>query len=140
MDATVKGTLTIMKGEGDGDARFCNEGVVKATGSQGNALLLDASLDVITDSCSTCEEPRWGSVGEVGAVLCFDREATSLKGDFRIGGVLKLWQDVATGGSLLLESGGQISPFGGASFSAGANCPASACQIQGVVSSPLSCQ
>lgn len=140
-DATIRGSLTIMEGFGEGDAHFHNNGVVRAD-VPGYVLRLDASLEGITDTPCPCAKPRWRVDGNSAwmAVLSFERDALCLKGDFRVGGILEVTaSDVSTGGELRLDKCGIIRPQIGGVFNAERACSKSSCTPQMPVTQEVAC-
>jgi hypothetical protein len=115
--AQIHGAGTFLRcGYGAGLAKLRNQGQIKADYS-GLAIILDASLDEISDGESSCSSPNW--YVHTGSVLEFDRSATSLTGDFRICGVLLVYDTVTTSGKKKVTGGAITGPF----TATGGDCP-----------------
>jgi len=129
--ATIRGTLTILNSGGVGVASFDNQGFVVADDVAGAALVLDSSLDVVTDTANSCANARWQATAACPpSVLQFDTPgATALASEFRILGRLVIGAyDVTTAhaantsGYLYVGTYGQLDASSTGKFYFGGTC------------------
>ncbi len=105
----IHGALVIRKA-GSGNGYFLSSAGISAD-LPGGALTLDASLAGVHDDGVLPDCSKFWSVKAPGAVLRFDKSATTLKRGIRVGpGTLDVNQPVSTAGGLWFMSGGSITP------------------------------
>jgi hypothetical protein len=101
--AMLHGSMTIQRSTG-GNALFDNQGIVRA--DAGGAIVLDSSLNTISDTAGSCASPRWQAASS--SVLTFNKSATGLTSQFGVAGTLNINAAVWTNNSLNFVSGGTI--------------------------------